>query len=464
MVAMAGFQGNAHVAQLQKTRAWLSNLRRSLAFPVAISLVVILVMINELTYADSQQAMHEMEVAQIKRTTMNVVLQRVLDAETGQRGYLLTGKKEYLEPFNRAAAGLESALKTLRELYAATPEDRNNAAHLSQMVLRKMSELELTIRLRDLTSDRSQWLAIVEADIGKRQMDEIRTQATEMIARATQERRLGMERAIRSQYTLRLSILVTALLGLLAFYFYLRQSKRLVTVTQSQKAWLSQENLRLEKLVQERTATLTELATHLQELQEKEREHLARELHDELGALLTAAKLDLARVKSKLPAGSDLHERLRHLSSTLNEVIALKRRIIEDLRPSSLSKLGLGAALEILIREFQERTRINIVTNFEEVRLNDVQELCIYRVVQESLTNIAKYAGATEVSIALLSYPHHVELKVHDNGKGFDTATRLSASHGLVGMRHRVQALKGQLVISSEKGKGTQVYAELPRI
>ena len=87
------------------------------------------------------------------------------------------------------------------------------------------------------------------------------------------------------------------------------------------------------------------------------RERLARELHDELGSLLTAAKFDVARVKSRLPADSpDLHERLSHLTSTLNAGIAIKRKIIEDLRPSSLSNLGLPAALEILTQEFRANT------------------------------------------------------------------------------------------------------------
>ena len=103
-----------------------------------------------------------------------------------------------------------------------------------------------------------------------------------------------------------------------------------------------------------RTAQLKELAQHLQTIREDERSRLARELHDELGALLTAAKLDVARLKSRLgsDATADAAERLAHLNETLNGGIALKRRIIEDLRPSSLSNLGLVAALEILLREF----------------------------------------------------------------------------------------------------------------
>ena len=104
--------------------------------------------------------------------------------------------------------------------------------------------------------------------------------------------------------------------------------------------------------MRERTASLAELATHLQDVRETERGYLARELHDELGSLLTAAKLDVARLKSRLADTPDAAQRLQHLTELLNSGIALKRRIIEDLRPSSLSNLGLVASLEILGREF----------------------------------------------------------------------------------------------------------------
>jgi len=105
--------------------------------------------------------------------------------------------------------------------------------------------------------------------------------------------------------------------------------------------------------VRDRTTSLANLATYLQQVREDERGHLARELHDELGSLLTAAKLDVARLKSRLgDQAPEALQRLQHLTETLNRGIALKRRIVEDLRPSSLSNLGLLPSLEILTREF----------------------------------------------------------------------------------------------------------------
>src|SRR5262249_31604597 len=148
---------------------------------------------------------------------------------------------------------------------------------------------------------------------------------------------------------------------------------------------------------------------------------LARELHDELGALLTAAKLDVARLKSRLADSPDATQRLQHLTELLNSGIALKRRIIEDLRPSSLSNLGLVASLEILGREFAERSGMQIEMVLEPVVLDEARQLTIYRMIQEGLTNIGKYAEAQEATIVLKNYENHVIVEVSDNGRGFDT-------------------------------------------
>ncbi len=209
-------------------------------------------------------------------------------------------------------------------------------------------------------------------------------------------------------------------------------------------------------------ASLGELATHLQNVRETERGYLARELHDELGSLLTAAKLDVARLKSRLADSPDAIQRLQHLTELLNSGIALKRRIIEDLRPSSLSNLGLVASLEILGREFAERSDIEIQMTLEPVELDESKQLTIYRMVQESLTNIGKYAEADEATIVMKDYGNHVIVEVEDNGKGFDTRHMKPSTHGLAGMRHRVEAARGKLTVTSTPGRGSKLTVMLP--
>jgi signal transduction histidine kinase len=198
-------------------------------------------------------------------------------------------------------------------------------------------------------------------------------------------------------------------------------------------------------------------------VREEERGHLARELHDELGALLTAAKLDVARLKSRTAtAGPEVAERLQHLTDTLNGVIALKRRIIEDLRPSSLSNLGLTAALEILTREFAERANLDVQINVEPVTLPDATNLTIYRMVQESLNNIAKYARAQHVLVTVHNHPTHIAVQIRDDGIGFAEENVRRNAHGLLGMRHRVEAAGGRLTITSAPDTGTLVSAVIP--
>ncbi|MEP6792108.1 MAG: sensor histidine kinase, partial [Ramlibacter sp.] len=252
--------------------------------------------------------------------------------------------------------------------------------------------------------------------------------------------------------------------ALLAFYLYLRQSTALKLVDERQQQALQQERDLLERQVRERTATLAELATHLQLVREEERGHLARELHDELGALLTAAKLDVARLKSRLGVPApEVGQRLVHLTETLNSGIALKRRIIEDLRPSSLSNLGLTASLEILAREFSERSGIEVATSLDAVELDESRQLTVYRLIQESLTNVGKYAQAKQVDISVRNYDAHLEVDVKDDGEGFDVAKVRPSTHGLAGMRHRVEAAGGRLNVSSSPGQGTRISAVMPK-
>jgi signal transduction histidine kinase len=207
-----------------------------------------------------------------------------------------------------------------------------------------------------------------------------------------------------------------------------------------------------------------DLATYLQQMREQERGELARELHDELGALLTCAKLDVASLKSRL-AGStrEVDQRLQHLSDMINSGIAFSQRVVEGLHPSSLANLGLGASLDILAREFAKSTGIRVAVEAEPVELGETQGLAIYRVVQESLNNTSKYAAARSARIAVRDRGSDIEVTVQDDGKGFDTAAPGTASHGVAGMRHRVESCGGRFSLVSAPGRGTRVTALFPK-
>jgi signal transduction histidine kinase len=430
---------------------------------LALLAACILIGINETGYSRSTGALDDIAEASRTRGSLNRLLQDVLDAETGSRGYLLTGDPRYLDPYNVAVAGITQRLDNLRLLYTANADEFATLSQLGRNVQRKLAEMELSVRMRKQGNEEA-WKFVLMTDVGKEHMDAIREQATKLIDASTARMEVSQVQVRRALLLSRIGIAAVAMAGLLAFYLYLRQSTVLKLAGEEQQQILQQERDLLERQVRERTATLAELATHLQQVREEERGHLARELHDELGALLTAAKLDVARLKSKLGTQApEFAQRLQHLTETLNSGIALKRRIIEDLRPSSLSNLGLTASLEILAREFGERSGLDVATNLEPVELDDSSQLTVYRLVQESLTNVGKYAQAAQVDIRVRNEGGQVEVDIRDNGNGFDTEGVRASTHGLAGMKHRVEAAGGRLSVESSPGQGTRITAVLPQ-
>lgn len=437
--------------------------KMAISLSLAILAALTLIGINEVGYTRSSSALESIHRSQQTRSTLNQLLRNMLNAETGQRGFLLTGDAKYLEPYQSAVTQIDENLQQLSSAYQGNGALLRQLSELSQNVARKLSEMDLSVRMRQQHNEDT-WKFIITTDVGREQMDAIRAQSQTLIAQSNAELEAGQRQIVQTLQLGRIGIALVALSGLLAFYLYLRQTIALQQAGARQQQALEQERLHLEDLVHERTASLAELATHLQKVREDERSHLARELHDELGALLTAAKLDVARLKSKVPPGlQDMHERIRHLTDTLNSGIALKRRIVEDLHPSSLYHLGLRASLEILAKEFADRCGIVVDTGVEDVALDAAAQLTVYRLVQEALTNIGKYAEATEVRVTVRSYPGHAEVDVTDNGKGFDTTHLKPSTHGLAGMRHRVEAAGGRLSVRSQPGRGTQVSASLPK-
>jgi signal transduction histidine kinase len=439
----------------------MPNMAISLA--LALLAACILIGINETGYEQSTTALDDIAEASRTRSSLNRVLQNVLDAETGSRGYLLTGDPRYLEPYNAAVADIGQQLDALRLIYTPNADEFTTLAQLTRNVQRKLAEMDLSVRMRKQGNEDA-WKFVLMTDVGKEHMDAIREEATKLINASARRMELSHMQVRQSLLLARIGVATVTMAGLLAFYLYLRQTTALKLAGEQQQSVLQQERDLLERQVRERTATLAELATHLQNVREEERGHLARELHDELGALLTAAKLDVARLKSRLAAQQpEVGQRLQHLTDSLNSGIALKRRIIEDLRPSSLANLGLTASLEILAREFSERSGIEITTSLEQVDLDESRQLTVYRLVQESLTNVGKYAEAKQIEVSVRDYENHVEVGIRDDGKGFNVAAARPSTHGLAGMRHRVEAAGGRLTVSSTPGQGTHISAVLPK-
>ena len=214
------------------------------------------------------------------------------------------------------------------------------------------------------------------------------------------------------------------------------------------------------------TEQLRQLTYRLQNIREDERTRIAREIHDELGQQLTGLKMDISWIEKKMVSQNQvLQKRISDMTSLIDDTIITVRRIATELRPSILDDLGLISALEWQTQEFEKRTMIKSNFNNDTVDFNPERELSttIFRVYQEALTNIIRYAHATLVETTIETTEDYVTLIIKDNGCGFDVnEVKNKNSLGLVGMNERVLLFNGNLIINSQKSKGTIISLKIP--
>lgn len=222
---------------------------------------------------------------------------------------------------------------------------------------------------------------------------------------------------------------------------------------------------KLEQLeVRQSRARLAELSAHTDRVKEQERTRIAREIHDELGGNLTAIKMALAMLAARLD-GADpaLREKTDYVDALVDRTIDAVHRISLDLRPALLD-LGLVAALAWQVKEFEKQAGVpsTFCANQRDIALDDDQATALFRIAQEALTNIAKHAAASRVTVKLARRRHHVALTIADNGRGIGPADRAkAASFGLRGMAERARALGGTLTLSHASGGGTVVAIKI---
>jgi PAS domain S-box-containing protein len=211
---------------------------------------------------------------------------------------------------------------------------------------------------------------------------------------------------------------------------------------------------------------LRALAARIQNVREEERTSIAREIHDELGQACTAIKMDLALIGRKLTQRQEkLKAKVSSAMGLVDDTIVTLRRIASELRPRTLDDLGLSAALEWQAQEFQKRTGIvcHVVRPPEPLSLDMERSTAIFRIFQESLTNVARHSHATRVEIRLEKEATQVILEVHDDGVGFDPEqAKERRSLGLVGMQERAALLHGEFKVETTPGSGTTLTLRIP--
>ena len=222
----------------------------------------------------------------------------------------------------------------------------------------------------------------------------------------------------------------------------------------------------LERRVDERTAelqtahdSLRRLSAHLSTAREEERAHIARNIHDDLGASFTALQLDLNWLRRQLPTDPALSSHIDRMLEVTQNAMGATRRILNDLRPVVLDHLGLWAALETLLQDLQGRTalacRYVCPADTERCRLGRSAEIAVYRIVQELLTNVTRHAQARTVSVEVVLRGNDLVLSVEDDGVGMQVPEQ-PHTFGILGMRERARSIGGDLTLDSTPGAGTR--------
>jgi signal transduction histidine kinase len=231
---------------------------------------------------------------------------------------------------------------------------------------------------------------------------------------------------------------------------------------------MREKNKLAEKEIKESKDRLHNLAAHLQSIKEEERSAVAREIHDELGQMLTVLKLNLSqKLRQSMDSDPSFSATLGEDIEMIDAIIQSVKRICTELRPSLLDHLGLGPAIEWQSEEFQKRSGIecSVTLDPENISVGPEMAIALFRILQESLTNVIKHAKATKVNVALTKRDNSIVLEIVDNGIGI-TQEQLAktGSFGILGMRERVYPWKGTVSIVSGINKGAKIIVLIPEV
>jgi PAS domain S-box-containing protein len=225
------------------------------------------------------------------------------------------------------------------------------------------------------------------------------------------------------------------------------------------------EKIRSEKNLKYSYEEIRQLASHLQNIREEERAGIAREIHDELGQQLTGLKMDMSWISKRLQEDqAPIRQKIDGTLGLLDSAIQMVRRIATDLRPSILDDLGLIAAMEWQSQEFEQRSGIatSVQSEIGDFTFSPQMAIGLFRICQESLTNVSRYAEAKNVLISLLRKDGEILLSITDDGKGFDVnKIGFKKTLGLLGMKERCQMMGGKFEIVSKQGEGTSVRVRI---
>ncbi|MDR3428291.1 CHASE3 domain-containing protein [Silvimonas sp.] len=394
----------------------------------------------------------------------------LLSAESAQRGFLVNGELQYQMAYDQTLPKIRQLAGQLVDRYAnvapAGPDrDARQVQQLSVEIGEKLAEMDIGVgyaRNGDIERARE----LVNTNRGFELAGSISRRIDALLD--AEDKALNRERQNRQRvvFYVRLAVASAWVLVLLLEAGLLLLLSSMLANKSQQAREMTERHAQLDAKVNEHTTLLKQLAMDYQLGVERERAKLARELHDELGSILTATKMDISWVQRELrdsmPAVS---EKLNKTTRNLDQGIQFKRRVVQELHPSLLSTFGLIASVRSLAEEAAQRSdwQLELALPDEETSIDDTLSLIVYRIVQETLNNAAKYAKAKTISISLMVDDEHIKLELEDDGIGFNLDDLPAETHGLQGIRHRATAIGGKVDFTSQPGEGLFTRVLLPR-
>lgn len=414
-----------------------------------------------------QQASDRLQQSAVRELVIDELQSSIGRSVATQRGFLLTGDERFLKNYDKIVADVEPRLERLRVAYEGSDANLADVRSLHVLIGKRLADLSMLVAIQK-SQGTGAAISLVKTSVGSDTGEAIndvleQLRYRESAAHAEAEAHWSQSLTLSRWITVAGTIFNMVLVGVAARLVYMDMRRRTLLTAE-----LRDQKLRLEREAEERNRELVELSTHLQSVAERERASIARELHDELGGLLVGARMDISWAEQHLVGdNADLKQRLRRVQQSLSAGVDLKRRIIEELRPTLLDDVGLFAALRWQLKVTCGAAGLECIQTYpdEEPAFNSEAAIALFRIAQEAFTNILKHSDATTVDIALHIGADTIAMQISDNGKGIPPG-RLTAigSHGMASMRHRARALEGRLDIRSPESGGTTLLVQIPAV
>lgn len=397
----------------------------------------------------------------------------IATAESAQRGFLITGRDLYLTPFDQAIKKANHNMRAIEQGFSANFEKSQHKDNLLEKakayLVALVFEMQATIKLAK-SGDNASAVNLINTDGSFQHMFEFNQTVDHLIK--NQLASINEKVNIRNDnaFYARCLVIISSLIWLTLVVLVIKQMMKEMTSKEKLKITLRDEIALCEKKLSDQNLLVRTLALDYQQDVERERRQLSSELHDELGALFTATKMDISWLIKKLKgplaqlSPSMMIEKLEKTTQYINAGISYHRQVIQQLNPAGLSTLGIWPTLQTLITDAAERNNWKLTLDLPEAStpIDETIGLVTYRLVQETLNNANKYAKANAISVMIMLDEHYLKLEIEDNGIGIDLTAQKSGSYGIAGMQNRIVAIGGKFEIISELGKGVLTRALIP--